>query len=460
MRKSLLLLGSPLLLFSTTINFQESLVKTLENNKGLKAKKLEVEKSKLDLKEAESYNYGNLVFNENISRTNNAGYVFGMKLASREASFADFGFDEFLAHWGAGSPANVLLATQPDKLNNPDTRTNFETKLTYKAPIFTGYKLENAKKMAKLQILAKTAKYNYDEKTLGLEVLKAYNGAVASKEFIKATTKAKEATSSFVNFAHELFKEGLVTNIDVKQAKVYDMGVDTKMIEAENRYALAISYLKFLTSDDTITDVDGFQNINIDTKSLDTLKNKAHKNREDFKWMKYNKDTMKTKIEFDSAYKYPMIGAQVEYGFNDNTLNPIDATDHDYYMAAVGLSYTIFDGSVSSIKQQKAKIEHRKTLHYFEYMKDGISLEVEKNMLTLQSKEKILTQKLKALNLADEVLEQSQEMYKNHLINMSNLLMQQANQQKSSAETILAKYEKTLAAAALKISLGQTLKNQ
>ena len=39
MKKLLLLLGSPLLLFSTTINFKESLIKTLENNKGLKAKK-------------------------------------------------------------------------------------------------------------------------------------------------------------------------------------------------------------------------------------------------------------------------------------------------------------------------------------------------------------------------------------------------------------------------------------
>jgi len=91
-------------------------------------------------------------------------------------------------------------------------------------------------------------------------------------------------------------------------------------------------------------------------------------------------------------------------------------------------------------------------------MKDGIKLEVEKNILTLQAKKKILKQKVKANNLSDEVLEQSQELYKNHLINMSNLLMQQANQQKANAEMILAKYEKSLAAGKLKISLGESLK--
>ena len=91
-------------------------------------------------------------------------------------------------------------------------------------------------------------------------------------------------------------------------------------------------------------------------------------------------------------------------------------------------------------------------------MKDGIKLEVEKNLLNLKAKEKIFNQKIKANNLSDEVLEQSQELYKNHLINMSNLLLQQANQQKANAEMILAKYEKSLAAGILKISLGENLK--
>jgi outer membrane protein TolC len=464
MKKSLLLLTFPWLIFAVTIDFETSLEKTIQNNKGLKAKKLDIQNAKLDLEESQAYNYGNLVFNENIARTNNAGHVFGMKLASREATFADFGFDQFISQMGTITPTSptydggkAILATHPEKLNNPEARTNYETKLTYKVPIFTGYKLQNAKKMAKLQILANTAKYTYDKKQLGLEVLKAYNGAVASKEFIKATQKAKEATSSFVEFANELYNEGLVTSIDVKQAKVYDMGVDSKMIEAKNRYDLAISYLRFLTSDETITDVKNFKTVQINTNSLEFLQQSANKNRDDFSWMKYNVDTMKTKIEFDSASSYPMIGAQVEYGTNDDKFNPID-TDHDYYLGAVGLSYTLFDGSISSIKKQKAKIQYNKTKYYLEYMQDGIKLEVEKNLLNLQAKKKIFIQKQKANNLAQQVLEQSQEMYKNHLINMSNLLMQQANQQKANAEMIFAKFEETLAAATLQISLGKDLK--
>jgi len=457
--QKILLFFCPMILFGYTIDFDTALFKTLELNKGLKAKKLTIKQSKEDLTIAKSYDYGTLIFNENISNTNNAGYVFGMKLASREASFADFGFDEFLSQMGnTGTKAgqNSLLATEPTNLNYAESRTNYETKVTYTVPLFTGFKLQSAKKMAKLQILAKNAQYNYDEKLLTLEVLKAYNGAVAAKEFIKATHKAKEATASFVTFADELYKEGLVTSIDVKQAKVYDMGIDSNSISAKNRYELALSYLRFLTTDTNISDVQAFKNISNRVESVPTLQKKAHENREDFRAMRYNTQTMKTKIEMQESQSYPTIGTQIEYGYNDNQLNNINS-DKDYYMAAIGLSYTLFDGSLSSAKKEKAKIEYNKTHYYLEYMKDAIALEVEKNMLTVKAKQKILNQKIKANNLSDEVLEQSQELYKNHLINMSNLLLQQANQQKANAEMILAKYEKSLAAAQLKISLGENL---
>ncbi|MCK5293327.1 MAG: TolC family protein, partial [Arcobacteraceae bacterium] len=213
MRKKLILLSLPAILFCSTINFESAIAKTLLNNKSLKAKKLSIKNAKLDLENAKGYNYGTLTFNENIAKSNNALNAFGMKLTAREAQMKDFGFTVLPP---AGTDVGEMA---PDALNNPEARTNYETKLTYEVPLFTGFKLSNAKTMAQLQIKANEAKYKHDEKQLGLEVLKAYNGAVASKYFIEATSKAKEATSSFVYFALEMFKEGFVTSIDVKQAQ-------------------------------------------------------------------------------------------------------------------------------------------------------------------------------------------------------------------------------------------------
>ena len=69
MTKKILLLAIPALMLAKSVSFQEALNLTLLNNKELKAKKLDIKKSKLDLAEAKGYNYGNLIFNENISES-------------------------------------------------------------------------------------------------------------------------------------------------------------------------------------------------------------------------------------------------------------------------------------------------------------------------------------------------------------------------------------------------------
>ncbi len=433
-------------IFANTIGFATAYELAMQNNHELKAKKISIDNAKLDLSTADGYNYGTLKFNENIARSNNALTVFGMKLMSREANFGDFGFSEF-----DGTNPNILNV-EPNDLNNPGFRNNFETKFTYEFPIFTGFKLSSAKDMARLQVRANKAKYTYDKKQLGLEVLKAYNGAVAARYFIDATKEAKKATTSFVNFASEMYKEGYVTNIDVKQAQVYDMKINSMLLEAKNKHSLAIAYLKFLTSSNDITSVKDFMNINIDTSNIEI----NVENRDDYKWMKANTATMKKKVDFEKSASYPMVGGHLEYGFNDNKLNNIDK-DKDYVTGAVGLEYKIFDGAVTNNAIKKAKLDYIKTNHYLQHMKNGIELQVQKAILTLQTKKSVLKEKQNASIMEDEILEQSKEMYKNQLLKMSDLLMQEAKAQKAKAEAIMAKYDVTIAAAELKLALGQSI---
>ncbi len=452
MKKELLFLLTTSSLFAGQVGFEEVLEKTLQNNKELKAKKLDIDTSKVNDRNARGYELGNLTFNENIANTNNALNAFGMKLMSREATFGDFGFAEF-DMTGATNP----LPVAPSALNHPDSRTNYETKLTYELPIFTGFKLQSAKEMAKIQVKANEAKYNHDEKQLQIEVLKAYNGAVAAKYFIDAANKVKKTSSSFVYLATEMFKEGYTTNIDIKQAEVFDMKVNTMILESKNQFSLALAYLKFLANDESISDVNEFKSITTNTESLDKLKERALSNRNDLQWMELNTKTMATKIDFEKSANYPMIGSHFEYGYNDNQLNNING-NKDYYTLAVGLEYKIFDGLTTSSNIEKAKIDYAKTKHYLEYMKDGIALSVEKAHLTCKSKEAILEEKIKAQDLASDIVEKSKEMYKNQLISMNDLLIQSANEQKAITDVIMAKYDVALAYAELQLSIGNDLK--
>ncbi len=440
--KKLLFLSLPILFISLnakTINFQEALNLTLQNNKELKAKKLDIKKAEENTKEATGYKLGKLEFAENISITDHAGYVFGMKMAVREATQLDF---------------------VPLTLNNPNDRHNFETKLTYEAPIFTGYKLENAKKMATLQVMATKAKYTHDEKQIGLEVLKAYNGAVAAKKFIKMTTKARIIASRFVKTSQDLYDNKLTRIIDVKQAKMAEFSINTKVKEAKTKFKLAIAYLQFLTNDYKITDVKKFSIMKIDTTNLIALQENAIDQRDDYKWMQHNTTTMKQKIAFDSANDYPTIGAHVEYGTNNDNFSTL-SLKKDYYMAAVGLTYTLFDGEISTIQKQKAKIDYAKTKQYSDYMKDGINLEVKKNYLDFMTASSTLDDKVETQKMSEDILKETEDIYKNNLrfrTNMMYLLMSLENMLKAQADVITSHYNTTISSAKLKLSTGKSLK--
>ena len=473
--KKFLLLSAALssMLLAKTVNFDTVLKESLQNNLELKAKRLNIDKAKADFEIAKGYDWGKFVFSEEISRSNNALYVFGMKLESREATFRDFGFSDFLNGVGYAlnnsndfntfksfmtnpSMAKALLSTAPKDLNYPASRNNFKTKFVYEVPIFTGFKLKYAKEMAKLQILANKFKYQQDKNKLAIEVLKAYNGAVAAKYFIDALKKAKETTSSFVKMIKNFKNVGMATETDLLQAKKRDSEVDSMIVEAKSKYALALSYLRFLSGDEKISDVGDFKVIISPNASLVELKKIALKNRGDLKWMQKNVETMQKKVKMDSSVKYPMIGAHIEYGFNDNQLININA-NKDYYVAAIGLNYNIFD-KTQKAKIQKSKIEAMQTAYYYKYMKRGIALEVEQKYLNLKSKAAVLKNKIINKDLAEEILKKYTYMYKQGMINMTILLMKEADARKARAELIKARYDEALAAAELKAALGDLVK--
>tara|TARA_B100001063_G_scaffold226567_1_gene236278 strand:- start:2838 stop:4214 length:1377 start_codon:yes stop_codon:yes gene_type:complete len=432
--------------YAQTVNFEQALNFTFKNNKDLKKQKLDIEVANLNIEKVNSISYGKLSFEEQINRTNHAGYVFNSKLSSREASFNDFGAGQY-----TGLPSSLNI--QADNLNNPEDRNNFNTKLNYDIPLFTGFKLSNQKEILKLQKKANEVKYNLDKRQLSYEVLKAYNQAVLAKEFIKTTKKAKESIAFIVKSANAFYKEGLVTKIDVKQAQVHELNINTKNLESENKFQLALAYLKFLTSKNEINDVEKLKYIKIKYSNFNVLYENALKNADELRMQDINIKAKKKNIEISKAEYYPTVYSHLEYGFNDDKLT-LDSKK-DYYNAVLGLKYTIFDNT-RDVDMQKSQIQYKKSLFDYEKLKDAIKLQLQKALLDLEIKEKILKEREETLILANDIYKQSQLMYKNHLIAMTDLLQQEANLRNTKTQLIAAKYEKSLSLAKINLISGNS----
>ncbi len=435
------------LTYAQSISFEEVLSLTLQNNKDLQQQKLNIESSNLNTKTIDSINYGKLSLTEEVSRTNHAGYVFNSKLSSREATFRDFGF----------SQQNEGIDVEPTDLNYPEDRNNFNTKITYDIPLFTGFKLSNQKDILKLQEKANEIKLNLDKKELSFEVLKAYNSAVVAKDFIQALEKAKIAINQITKSANSFHEEGLITKIDVNEAKVYELNINSQLIEAKNNFQLALAYLRFLSSDDSISDVQNLENMNLEIPNENLLYTQALENRDEIKMQDIQLHASKKNIDIANSAYYPSVYSHLEYGFNDDNLTLDD--EKDYYMALVGINLTLFDNT-RDIEKQKSKIEYAKASLNSEKLKDAIKLELQKTILNLETKEKILIEKIEAKNLAADVLEQSKLLYQNHLISMTTLLQQEANFRKNEALLIQARYEKSLAFAKINLALGKNIKEE
>ena len=447
MKKLCLFLIISKLAFAQTISFEEALNQTIENSKDLQKQKINIDIAKTNSDFIDGVNFGKVSLNSDISRTNHSGYVFMGKLSSRDATFRDFGFIE-----NTGNPNDIDIA--PKDLNYPDSYTSINSYISYDLPLFTGFALYHQKGILKLQEKANEILYNLDKKTLEFEVLKAYNSAVLAKDFVKTMQKAKDTIGFIKNGAKEFHKNGLVTKIDVNEAELYFLNTNSNLIEAENNFKLSLAYLKFLTSNENISDVENLQNTYLEIKEFEDLYKIALKNRDEITLQNISIEANNKNIKANQGSYYPSVFTHLEYGYNDDKFST--SKDKDYYMALLGISLTLFDGTRSA-NLEKSRLEYLKAKLDFEKLQDGIKLEVQKAILDYKAKQEILKEKILASELASSVLNQAKLQYKNRLISMTTLLSQETNYRQSQTMLLNAKYENSLALARLNLVLGQNL---
>ncbi|MCT7497388.1 TolC family protein [Aliarcobacter cryaerophilus] len=448
MKKLSLFLIISKLAFAQTISFEEALNQTIENSKDLQKQKINIDIAKTNSDFIDGVNFGKVSLNSDISRTNHSGYVFMGKLSSREATFKDFGAEDF----NRLNP-NVL-DVKPKDLNYPDSYTSINSYISYDLPLFTGFALYHQKGILKLQEKANEILYNLDKKNLEFEVLKAYNSAVLAKDFVKTMQKAKDTIGFIKNGAKEFHKNGLVTKIDVNEAELYFLNTNSNLIEAENNFKLSLAYLKFLTSNENISDVENLQNTYLEIKEFEDLYKIALKNRDEITLQNISIEANNKNIKANQGSYYPSVFTHLEYGYNDDKFST--SKDKDYYMALLGISLTLFDGTRSA-NLEKSRLEYLKAKLDFEKLQDGIKLEVQKAILDYKAKQEILKEKILASELASSVLNQAKLQYKNRLISMTTLLSQETNYRQSQTMLLNAKYENSLALARLNLVLGQNL---
>lgn len=392
---------------------------------------LEIKAADLDIKSAahntdmaRGYNYGSLDFSQSAIRSNDAGNAFGFKLSSREASFNDFGFDEFLGQMG-GLPSNAgqLLATQPKNLNYPGYQNYFQTKLTYSLPLYTGGKLNAygniSEKMKQIKQL--DAQQMRTEKSY--ELRKSYYDMALLQHSINHMNTILGNIATLERTTQMMIQEGYAKKVDLLEVQAKKSNVERSIVEMEANKKLLYHYIGFLLNQ-SVREIELPRS---DYPSSALSESAVLENNTDLKKASEGLKIREEMVDLATAPFLPQIGAFAEASSADNTFLG-NFSNHKGYTLGAKLSWNLFNGGVDNAALEKARIEKLKTQTQVELAKKGIVLKFEKVRTEIESLNAQVKSLEKELELADAIYQNYEGRYHEHLASMSDVIIKQSMQ--------------------------------
>ncbi|MDY0120473.1 MAG: TolC family protein [Sulfurimonas sp.] len=431
-----LLCGATLYLSAYDITLSKAL--TLDEALDLlKANNLEIQNSNYDLaisKEdadgAFGMHLGKLDFIQDFARSNDAGNVFGFKLAGREAAFGDFGFSDFLtqmpnllANPNDPSVGQALLASQPNDLNYPGYRNFFQAKLKYELPLFTGFAISSyvsimdamtkMKGLEKEQLISEQV-YQLRKSFYDMALLKE---AVSNLNTILTNIKTLE------DITKEMIDVGYAKNVDLLEVQAKKGNVQRFIMQMESNQELLYHYISFLLN----TKVENIvaPSLYVAMPQID-VQDVLNKNI-DIKRAKTGLEIRENMLSAAQASYYPTLGAFAEVATADDTFMG-DADEHKSYTIGARLSWNLFHGGSDSAAIEKSKIERLKTRTQIELAKKGIALKVDEIQTEIKTFDAEIASLEKELLLANEIYENYESRYKEQLSSMSDVIIKQSEQ--------------------------------
>ncbi len=383
-----LLLSVPYLSYGITID--ESIEEALKNNMELSAYREEINISKLQIKIDKNLYYPSF-------------------FASYSYTFLK---DEVNIEVPPDPPIPPLKFKQID-----NDFSNLEIGIDY---ILYSGGLRPAKiQISKIDVSASEENFNEKKNKIVAEVKKAYLSVLQAEAVVEIYKKELEAVKSHLERVKGFFEEGLVTKVDILQAKVKLSKVKRDLRSAEGKLKIAKSNLgRLIGKDDEEIDVEKVL-INVpENLDLKELEKTALKKRNIIKYLNLQEKKLEKLTKIEKSSFYPKAFAQAKYMYTDQ--NPyIDPKGN----LALTLGITMkFRGVEPYHKILKTKAEQKKLYYQIEDIKSKIILDVK------NSYENFLTAK-ENLNVAMNTLDEAQEYY--------NLVVEQFENQLATTTDVL-----------------------
>lgn len=342
----------------------------------------------------------------------------------------------------------------------PGIFDTYAAQLSLAQPLFTGFKLLGNINMNEELASATNEDFNKDKNELLFNIKNSYWGVFKAMQFKKVMDETVDQIKAHLADAKNLEKVGMMTKNDILKIEVQLSNTLYQQIDAENAVKLSVVALNNTLGIplETQTEITSVANLSeYQLADLTTLVNQAVEKRPEVKAADSRIKASEAGVTIAQSSWYPQISLYGDYYYSkpNSRIMPSRNQFDGTWDAGVALNMNVWDWLTTKHQTDQAKAQLAQAVDGFGMIKDGITLEVTQNYLSVnQAKRKIDIAKLN-VDQADENLRVTSEKFKNGLSASSELIDAETAliSAKTNYTTSVVDYE--LAKAKLEKSLGK-----
>jgi outer membrane protein len=377
----------PLLLFmislsSFSLTFEEAKKIALDNNRDMEISELEVKKAEIAMRESWASFYPTVSLQSSYTRLLSVPQ-FEMPMADGSTQYISLGF--------------------------PD---NFRNSLEVTFPVFTFGKRFAVKEIGEKSKDMQILQHETDKMNLIKDLITYYYGVVVAGEGLKIAEGAVERAGDHLRTARIQYNQGRVTKLDLLQAETDFNSRETELLNANNGLELARSALNMMLGFplDTLINVEGKVQLEIDTFDMDSLKSLALAMRPEIQIITKLSELNNISKSLQYLSFLPDIAFVGSFSY-DKPVGFLNEWDNDM-AATIAVSWPIFQGFSRTNAIQKYRLTVEQAVIRENIVKEGIKMEIKSLLLTYRLNKQKLTLSEEQLKRAKEAYEMADKQYK------------------------------------------------
>jgi len=313
------------------ISYHNALMYALSHNPTIQGSIASIEGANGALKQVNSMSWPKLDLQVNGARSNNPMSVFGYKLSQGNASFADFGAEQYTG------PST--LYTKPNALNHPGYYSNLDTAFNLTVPIYSGGKIKAQQEQTRSLLRSAQHGNEQAQNQLAYQLYASYEGFLTANQLTHVAENQVARAKVFLETTNALKKQSITLDSDVLMAEVYlnssTLGLSNARLQAENeldnfRTLLGNPNSTLIPSQHTV--------LNRQNAQLDTLISQTMNHNASIKTLTSRVQAEKATIQASQALYKPQVNLQLRHDWNGNTLGSGLPSD----TIALGANWTLF----------------------------------------------------------------------------------------------------------------------